>query len=235
VQRKDEGNFTKKFCELDEFEKKIYDLALLFSKKVPIENIGVTGSALLKCYTVNSDIDMCFYNYDEFEIARNIIKEELKNNEGKIKNLNEEQIYALYKKRIHNNELTYEEFKFHEKRKFNKASIRNTRFNILLCEYVKLDLNLEFNEDIKIFGKVIDERAFSFPAYYKIKNNNGIYEILCYTHTYTGEVFKDEYVEVRGKTLKDKSLTKGKNLILIGTNREAINEYIKLKMSTSEI
>lgn len=211
---------------LDEFERKIYDLLTLFSRKIPITHIGVTGSSLLKCWTKNSDIDICFYNYNEFEIARNIIMEELNKENSKIKNLNDEQYKALYKKRILNNELKYTEFVWHEKRKFNKASIENTRFDILLCEDTKFDLNLKFYENIKIFGKIIKERGFSFPAYYEIsnENNNENYKILCYTHTYTGQAFKGEYVEVSGRLCESQD----KRFVIIGTNREAINEYIKV-------
>lgn len=216
--------YQKNFNELDEFEKKIYKLIDLFSKK--INEIGVTGSALLKCYNENSDIDICFYNYKDFELARKIIKKELEkeNNTKIIKNLNEEQFAALYKKRIYNNELNFDEFVWHEKRKFNKGIIDNTRFDILLCEWTKIDFSLKFDKNIKIMGKVIDEKSFSFPTYFKVEdiNDRKIYEIFSYTHTYTGQAFKNEYVEVCGKKEKEK------NLILIGSDRKAINEYIKV-------
>ncbi|MFN3528202.1 MAG: adenosylhomocysteinase, partial [Candidatus Altarchaeaceae archaeon] len=57
------------------------------------------------------------------------IRKEFENN-GIIKNLSDEQFKELYKKRIYCNELSYEEFVWHEKRKFNKGSIDDTRFDI---------------------------------------------------------------------------------------------------------
>lgn len=59
-------------------------------------------------------------------------------------------------------------------------------------------------------------------------SSENIKEIASYTHTYAGQVFKNERAVVRGKL----ELVSGKKSsyyrIVVGTSREAFNEYIKL-------
>ena len=59
-----------------------------------------------------------------------------------------------------------------------------------------------------------------------------IEEVVSFTHTYAGEVVDGEHVIAKGKV--EKVITEGKEdyyRIVVGTTREAIDEYLKLKES----
>jgi predicted nucleotidyltransferase len=66
--------------------------------------------------------------------------------------------------------------------------------------------------------------SFDYPARY-ILDHHCIKEAVSYTATYLGQAERGEYVEVRGQ-LEISSL--GHLRIVIGSNREAIDEYIKV-------
>ena len=56
-------------------------------------------------------------------------------------------------------------------------------------------------------------------------------EVVSFTHTYAGEVVDGEHVIAKGKV--EKVITEGKEdhyRIVVGTTREAIDEYLKLKI-----
>ena len=58
-----------------------------------------------------------------------------------------------------------------------------------------------------------------------------ISEIVSFTHTYAGEVIDNEHVIAKGKV--EKVITEGKDdyyRLVVGTTREAIDEYLKLKI-----
>ena len=57
-------------------------------------------------------------------------------------------------------------------------------------------------------------------------------EIVSFTHTYAGEVVDGEHVIAKGKV--EKVIVDGKDShyrLVVGTTREAIDEYVKLKES----
>lgn len=208
----------------DAYEKDVYDLAKFLSNFVSIKDLGVSGSGLIKCYRDDSDIDFVVYGRKNFEIARNAIKQSILNN-GIIKDLNPEQWKGVYEKRIFGNELTYDEFLWHEKRKFNKGTINNRKFDLLLSDDVKINLNFKKIKKIKKTGRVIKADPFSYPAYYEIINNKEISKILCWTHTYIGQAFEGEDIEVSGMLEENSD---GDEIIIVGTSRKAIGEYIKV-------
>ena len=56
-------------------------------------------------------------------------------------------------------------------------------------------------------------------------------EVVSFTHTYAGEVVDGEHVIAKGKV--EKVITEGKEdyfRLVVGTTREAIDEYLKLKI-----
>jgi len=212
--------------QCDVFEDKIFQILKFFSAGgVDLRNIGVTGSGLIKCYREDSDIDMVFYGED-FNTARDLVRNSILSG-GIVRDLSVSQYRELYKKRIFSSELSFSEFVWHEKRKFNKGSINGTKFDVLFsadCSDVKIDLNFKKIKKIKISGRVIKAKSFSFPAYYEIKSSEGIEKILCFTHTYIGQAFEGDFIEVSGSL----DLIKGEKYVVVGTTREAIGEYIKV-------
>ncbi len=211
----------------DVYERDVYDLAKFLSNFTDTKNLGISGSGLIKCYKNDSDIDFVVYGIKNFNNARNAIKRAILNN-GVVKNLNLEQWKELYAKRIFGNELTYDEFLWHENRKFNKGTINNRKFDLLLSDDVRVNLNFKKIGNIVKKGKVIKSSPFSYPAYYEIIEHNEISKILCWTHTYIGQAFEGENIEVSGMLEEINNGTGYEKFIIVGTSRKASGEYIKV-------
>ncbi|OQX21029.1 MAG: hypothetical protein BWK75_04065 [Candidatus Altiarchaeales archaeon A3] len=216
----------------DGYEQDAYDLAKFLSGFVHKKNLGISGSGLIKCYRDDSDIDFVVYGTENFNKAREEIKEEMMN-DGIINDLNLEQWKELYAKRIFGNELTFDEFLWHEKRKFNKGTINNRKFDLLLSDDANIDLNFKKIGNITKRGKVVKASPFSYPAYYEIVDGENRQElntikILCWTHTYVGQAFEDENIEVCGMLEEINNGNGCEKFIIVGTSRKAIGEYIKV-------
>ncbi len=211
---------------LDSVEKKLLKLIKIFNKIIPFDKMGVTGSILIKNQNENSDIDIVIYGIKNFDAARKLVAELInKGNKGEISDLDDELWVDTYKRR--DPSISFEEFLWHEKRKFNKAAIDNTKFDIALVR--------EFNEikqddkvykkrgKIKLLARVIDDKfAFDYPARYKIDNE--ISTVVSFTHTYVGQAKNGELIEISGITEE----SDGKMRIVVGQARESRDEYIKV-------
>ncbi|CEG12754.1 hypothetical protein MSIBF_A2680026 [groundwater metagenome] len=211
----------------DVYERDVYDLAKFISNFTNTKNLGISGSGLIKCYRDDSDIDFVVYGTKNFNKARDAIKQSILNN-WVVKNLNSEQWKELYAKRIFGNELTYDEFLWHEKRKFNKGTINNRKFDLLLSDDVQVNLNFKKIGNIVKKGRVIKSSPFSYPAYYEIIERKEISKILCWTHTYIGQAFEGENIAVSGMLEEINNGTDYEKFIIVGTSRKAIGEYIKV-------
>jgi len=213
----------------DEYERDVYELAKFILNFVSIENIGISGSGLIKCYRNDSDIDFVVYGIKNFNNARDAIKDSILNN-GSVKNLNIEQWKEIYAKRIFGNELTFDEFLWHEKRKLNKGAINNRRFDLLLSHNPIINLDFKKIGRITKRGKIIKAESFSYPACYEIAEDETkeIIKILCWTHTYIGQAFEGENIEVYGMLEEINNKNRSEKFIIIGTSRKAIGEYIKV-------
>lgn len=188
-------------------------------------SIGVTGSVLIGFQTDNSDIDLVVYGRDNFFKARDLIKQGLENDF--IQDLDHAAWVDSYDRR--DSALSFDEYVFHEKRKFNKFLYQGT----------KVDLSLVLNEEetvleessfiklskVVLQARVIDDsKSFDLPARYFIDNPE-FTEVVCYTATYTGQAKQGELIEISG--VIEINVTDEKR-ILVGTSREAENEYIKV-------
>ena len=69
-----------------------------------------------------------------------------------------------------------------------------------------------------------DTYAYDFPSRYII-DHEIINEVVSYTATYTGQARKGEKIEASGFIEQGND---GKNRLLVGTSREANNEYIRI-------
>ncbi len=222
----------KKICDgpKSSLEKKIKDLAEVFDD-IPNNHKGITGSVLVGLDMPSSDIDFVIYGISNHERAREVFK----NFAGdKIKNLSRKHWQSSYKKRFSGNKtLRFEEYQWHEKRKWHKGTIDGTIFDILLVrsrsevgpapkEYVR-------KEKVKVDCTVTDATlAFDSPAVYKVEcKESQVREVLSYTHTYAGQAFKGEKIEACG--FFEEALD-GSYRVVVGTTREAPGEYIKVKI-----
>ncbi len=233
-----------KLQQKDKLLEKVEKLADIFHNHTGISynKMGVSGSILPGLYNSKvSDIDFVIYGLKNHRDVMEAF-ENIKNEKGILKGIEGDYWKKLYKKRIKDDSLTYEEFRWYENRKHNRGILEGTLFDILQTK--------DWNEIKGNYGSVRYEpmgfveiectvtdslAAFDNPAVYKIdevKIIDGpkvpISEIASYTHTYAGQAREGERIIAKGKLEK----VIGKNIsyrLIVGTSRESIGEFIKLK------
>ncbi|MCU7930792.1 MAG: hypothetical protein KZQ90_08325 [Candidatus Thiodiazotropha sp. (ex Codakia rugifera)] len=187
------------------------------------QTIGITGSLLIGAHTTHSDIDLVFYRRETFFKARAIVKRLL--DRKFLHNLDDALWQDAYVRR--GCSLTFEEFVWHERRKFNKAAIQQTKFDIsLLIPEQELDgLSYRKQGQYNLQSSVTEDRySFDYPARYQL-DHPSIEEVVSYTATFAGQAQKGETVEVQGQL---EISTDGHRRIVVGSDREALGEYIKV-------
>lgn len=227
----------------NELMKKVVKLAGIFKDYagIPYSKMGVSGSILPGLYVHSiSDIDFVIYGLKNHRIAMDIFGE--MKDKSDLRSISQDYWMRLYKKRIMDSTLSYKEFQWYEKRKNNRGIIDGTLFDILATRDWN-EIKGKYGEDrhqslgnAKIECKVSDALgAFDNPAVYKIEDvefleGKGVpvTEIASFTHTYSGQAKEGEEVVVKGK-LEKVSNKKTSYRIVVGTTREAFDEYIKLK------
>ncbi len=209
----------------NEVETDLITLCQLYKKNgFDINNAGVTGSILIGAQKYGSDIDLVFYSRDVFNLAREITQKLI--SQRACSELSNKDWLEYFDRR--SCDISYSEYLWHEKRKFNKAVINNRKFDLTfvseapsecaLMQYTKLGPVL-----LKV--QVVDDfLAFDYPAEFAIRHQQ-IKSIVSYTATYTGQAKTGEWVEVAGQLEQSNDGTKR---IVVGSSREAIGEYIKV-------
>ncbi|MCL2157519.1 MAG: DNA polymerase subunit beta [Methanobrevibacter sp.] len=237
--------------------KKLLDLSDFFHYKagIPYENLGISGSILPNLQKEEvSDIDFVVYGLNYHRKAMETFKK-YKDKEieiphkGKKITLNRIQDsywQRIYQKRMKDLSLSKEEFCWYEDRKNNRGLIEGVLFDILATR--------DWNEISGEWGDTkycpmgsstiqatVESAIASFdnPAIYTIKNlktiegaEENIKEIVSFTHTYAGQAIEEEEIIAKGKlekVLKDNGESSYR--LVVGTTRESIDEFIKLKDS----
>lgn len=236
---------------------KLLDLANFFHYvgKIDYDHLGISGSILPGLHKSDvSDIDFVIFGLENHRKAMKAFREnkgeevfipELKKS-IKVEGITDDYWDFLYDKRIKDDSLTKEEFRWYENRKGNRGTINGTLFDILATK--------DYDEIQGSWGDTVYEPvgtatvecriksalgAFDNPSSYTIEDlkiidgvDAPIEEIVSFTHTYAGEVEDGEEVVARGKV--EKVIKNGSDVsyrLVVGTTRESIDEYIKLKES----
>jgi predicted nucleotidyltransferase len=212
----------------DELEERLQELiAILRQGNINDKFLGITGSVLLAQQAETSDIDIVAYGRDAFHQLRKVVQQEVSN--GKLSLLDNDMMRNNFERRA--GELSFEEFAWHENRKFNKAVVNGSKFDIgMVCiKEDTIESNLrEFEKRgrITLRAKVTDDAlAFDFPARYIIENKL-ISEVVVFTNTYVGQAQLGESIEVSGTVECEISTEKCR--LIVGSSREAVGEYIKV-------
>jgi predicted nucleotidyltransferase len=211
----------------DEIEHKLHRLyAILVRYGIDGSYIGITGSMLINQQTAKSDIDLVIYGRDNFFKVRQAV--ELAMAQGELDALDQALMLENFDRRA--SELSIEEFSWHEYRKFNKASVMGTKFDlgmVCLADEIEIDQHQYKKIGTRTFiTKVLDDRkSFDFPAVY-IVDDKQTSEIVSFTHTYVGQAMRGEVIEVSGAVERNNET--GKSRLIVGSSREAIGEYIKV-------
>ncbi len=209
----------------DNVEQDLITLCHLFEKSgFNLDNMGVTGSILISAQNQNSDIDLVFYSRENFQQARKITQALIE--QGNCFELSENDWQQSYDRRCC--DLSYSEYVWHERRKFNKAVINQRKFDLSCVSVIKHNskpLHYKKLTPIVLSVQVInDSLAYDYPAVFLIKHPQ-INAIVSYTATYTGQALAGEWVEVAGWLEQSND---GVKRIIVGSSREAGGEYIKV-------
>jgi predicted nucleotidyltransferase len=211
----------------DEIEHKLQQLIpILVRFGVDCDFLGLTGSMLINQQRSTSDIDLVVFGREDFQKTRQAVKSAVLS--GELSDLDLTLMEDNFQRRA--GELSFDEFSWHEYRKYNKASIDGTKFDVgMVC------LSSEIQQDEEqyqkqgmrtIITKVVDDlRAFDFPAVYLV-DDKLTPEVLSFTHTYVGQAKKGELIEVSGAV--ECNIATGKCRLIVGSTREADGEYIKV-------
>lgn len=226
-----------------------------FMADIPYDHMGISGSILPGLQKSDiSDLDFVVYGLDNH---RNAI-ETFKQYRGKevyieqvdkhitVEGITNDYWDFVYDKRMFDSSLSKEEFRWYENRKANRGTINGTLFDILATKDYD-EIEGEWGDTIyepqgteQIEADIVSALgAFDNPSSYTLENikhldgvDYPLTEIVSFTHTYAGEVVDGEHVIAKGKV--EKVIVNGKTShyrLVVGTTREAIDEYVKLKES----
>ncbi|MFN3383541.1 MAG: nucleotidyltransferase domain-containing protein [Archaeoglobaceae archaeon] len=193
-----------------------------FFSNVPRNEMGVTGSRLIGLRSEESDVDFIVYGKWWF-LAREKLKKGLE--KGELQDLDKDAWEFIYKKRKIT--LPFDVFVAQEKRKFHRAFLGETYFDLLYVRgYDEIDNGIPEEPGKKvakttIVAKVVEDRfIFDYPAFYAL--DRSVKGILCFTHTFVGQAFKGETIVARGEI----EVINGDRYLVVGTKREVEDEFI---------
>ena len=227
-------------------DERVRKIAEIFSEGgIPAEKMGITGSFLCGLQTAHSDIDFVIYGVENFKKAREIVK--YATGSGELDELSEEMWRRIYEKRRPS--ISYDVFKAHEMRKWNRGCVGNTYFDVL---FVRDWSEMGGIRDIYKRGErvcrarisaIVRDATYAFdsPAVYEVETLKGrelralsgcgelkeilsVEKILSFTHTYAGQAFEGEIVEAQGVVERTSD---GETRLIVGTTREAHGEWLR--------
>ncbi|MGR9037025.1 MAG: hypothetical protein ACU83O_10630 [Gammaproteobacteria bacterium] len=207
----------------DPVERDFFEICRLFEEQgLDMSRIGVTGSLLIAAQKDASDIDLVCYGREVFHQCRAATRDLIES--GRLQNLSDSEWQESYRRR--NCSLSYDDYVWHERRKFNKALINGRKFDLAMIECCA-DSQPETHRKcgkMTLHCRIIDDlHSFDFPAIYKVDHPK-VDAIVCFTATYSGQAFKGETVEVAGML---EQTAKGRQIV-VGSSREAPGEYLKV-------
>lgn len=204
----------------DDIERNCSQLCALFEKEnLDLTQFGVTGSLLIEQQKATSDIDLVCYDLATFHQARKVVQDLIKQNS--LQNLQLKDWQESYARR--DCDLSFENYVWHEQRKFNKGLCHRRKFDLSLVEKSTTEKQI-FKKlgSVKIQAHVTDDsRTFCYPAEFKIAHST-IQKVVCFTATYIGQAVTGELIEVAGQLEQDEF---GNQRVVIGSSREARGEY----------
>jgi predicted nucleotidyltransferase len=208
----------------DPVERDVFVLGELLRRQgMDLDKIGITGSVLAGVQKESSDIDLVCYGREAFHQCRTFVRTLIKQN--RLQDLTEGHWRESYSRR--NCTLNYEEYIWHEKRKFNKALVNGRKFDLSLIEQHESNRQERYRKlkPITLICRIADDsQAFDYPSVYRIEHEM-IAAIVCFTATYTGQAYTGELVEVSGMLEQNAD---GIRHIVVGSSREARGEHIRV-------
>ncbi len=209
---------------LDPIEYKLVSVVkVLENSGISPARLGITGSLLIGAQTAGSDIDLVLYDRGDFGHLREIVRQAIANQS--LESLSEAQWVETYRRR--GCSLSFDEYRWHEARKYNKASFSGAKIDFsLVSEHTGQDhRSYRKIRPKEIIAPVTDARyAFDHPARYLVSHPD-VTEIVSFTPTFAGQAIAGETVIACG-ILEESGC--GMRRLVVGSSREAPGEYIKV-------
>jgi predicted nucleotidyltransferase len=196
---------------------------LLQENGLALSHFGVTGSLLVGMQKHGSDIDLVCYDRSEFHRARTIVQALIA--ADCCQALSVMDWLEAYKRRAC--DFAFDQYVWHEQRKYNKAMINGRKFDLslVLAEREAKDKRYRKLGFIRIDAEVSDDQcSFDYPAQFAIRHPQ-VDSVVCFTATYIGQAQAGERVRVAGQLEVDQH---GNHRIVVGASREAIGEFIQV-------
>lgn len=196
---------------------------LLAQHDIDMTFCGVTGSLLLGTQRHSSDIDLVFYDRKVFHTARSVTAKLIE--QHLLTALDNKDWQEAYDRRSCS--LSFDEYIWHEQRKFNKALINNRKFDLSFVTEELFEVETSYHKlgNVTIQCKITEDKYnFDYPALYAVDHKE-ITEVVCFTATYNGQAKLGETVEISGLL---EQVENGGKRIIVGSSREALGEYIKV-------
>lgn len=210
--------------DYDPVEKDLRALCrILNDAGLPLSQFGITGSLLIGAQHTDSDLDLVVYDRDFFHSARNVLRQLLA--AGALQDLDDATWQETFARR--GCALSLEEYTWHEQRKYNKACINGRKFDLSFVSDSAPEPHPSYRKlgPIEVTARVKDAiYAFDYPAMLLLEHPE-IDACVSFTATYTGQAESGEWINVRGQL---EETNNGVRRIIVGSSREAHNEYIKV-------
>lgn len=209
----------------DEIEQDRKALHRLFQHAAfPESELGITGSVLIGAQNPCSDLDLVIYQRPLFQRARTLIQHWI--NTGSCQALSEQDWRDSYDRR--GTDQPFEDYVWHEARKFNKAMIQGRKFDIsLVAETEPPESKSPGHKMGRIQTRLKvtnDTYSFDSPAVFQVEHPQ-IQTVISYTATFNGQAKTGESIEVAGTLEQTDS---GYQRIIIGADREALGDFIRV-------
>lgn len=185
------------------------------------QELGITGSCLIGMQNHNSDLDLVLYQRDSFQQIRAVVQYLIADNHCQA--LDDQDWLASYQRR--GCDLSLDDYIWHEQRKYNKALFRQRKFDLSLVSVGLEQSSFHKLGTIQLAAKVVDDQfGFDYPARFML-DHPSISSVVSFTATYSGQAQTGEFIQIAGQLEQDH---KGEQRIVVGSNREALGEYIKV-------
>jgi hypothetical protein len=207
----------------DALERKVQQLALLLrAEGIASDHVGVTGSILVNQHRPGSDIDLVIYDRAVFRSALHAVQQLCT---SMLQTIPDHEWPLIYARR--GCSLTFDEFVWHERRKWNKAMIGGTKFDLSLVTPEPLPLQKPEKLGIReVVTRIVDaSAAFDYPARYQV-DSPLCQELISFTQTYAGQALAGETVCARGSL--ERCGIAGVGQLIIGDSREATGQFLKV-------
>jgi predicted nucleotidyltransferase len=195
---------------------------------IQTSEIGITGSLLIQAHHAASDIDLVLYDRRSYIRARELIQRVGK--ENGLSPLSDELWKDAYDRR--GCSLSFEDFLWHERRKYNKFSMHGRKIDISLCveDTPSLPCSVTKLRTVDVTARVLrDDYSFDHPAIWQIDCPVAKW-LVSWTPTFTGQAFRGEIIRIRGWLEESDD---GQRQIVVGSSRESPGEMISVVRRSS--